>query len=83
MVNSSFRYKEKLQEQENQFSAQQVKLLDEMQRDKEKFDEERSKREAETEAALQRMHQQHQVELESKGLIQSPISKKFGISARH
>lgn len=59
------RYKEKLQEQENQFSAQQVKLLDEMQRDKEKFDEERSKREAETEAALQRMHQQHQQDIET------------------
>ncbi|XP_076235828.1 centrosomal protein dilatory [Calliopsis andreniformis] len=59
------RYKEKLEEQENQFNMQQIKLLDEMQRDRKKFEEERAKRDAEKESALQQMHQQYQQDIET------------------
>ena len=57
----SFRYQEKLEEQENQFKTQQMKLVQEIQRDRENFTKEQAKREAEMEANLQEKHLQHQV----------------------
>ncbi|KOC67741.1 5-azacytidine-induced protein 1 [Habropoda laboriosa] len=59
------RYQEKLEEQENQFKAQQTKLLEELQRDREKFGKELAKRDAEKDASLQKMHLQYQQEAET------------------
>ncbi|XP_026673726.1 centrosomal protein of 131 kDa isoform X2 [Ceratina calcarata] len=59
------RYQEKLEEQENQFKAQQAKLVDELQLDREKFGKEQAKRDAETEALLQRMRLQYQQEIDA------------------
>ncbi|CAK9803347.1 Centrosomal protein of 131 kDa [Anthophora quadrimaculata] len=58
------RYQEKLEEQENQFKEQQTKLMEELQRDREKFGKELTKRDAEKDACLQKIHLQYQQEAE-------------------
>ncbi|XP_029049631.1 centrosomal protein of 131 kDa isoform X1 [Osmia bicornis bicornis] len=58
------RYKEKLEEQESQFKAQQGKLLEELQLERENLSKERGKWEAEKEAALEQMHLRYQEETE-------------------
>ncbi|CAK9816111.1 Centrosomal protein of 131 kDa [Anthophora plagiata] len=58
------RYQEKLEEQENQFKEQQTKLMEELQRDREKFGKELTKRDVEKDACLQKIHLQYQQEAE-------------------
>ncbi|XP_076300022.1 centrosomal protein dilatory isoform X2 [Lasioglossum baleicum] len=59
------RYKEKIEEQESQFKVQQVKLMEELQTEKEKFNKDLTKQNTEWEVKLQRMHQQYQGELQA------------------
>ncbi|KAF3424564.1 hypothetical protein E2986_11290 [Frieseomelitta varia] len=71
------RYQEKLEEQENQFKTQQMKLVQEIQRDRENFTKEQAKREAEMEANLQEKHLQHQKEIENLKQQHSNEKKTF------
>ncbi|XP_053981820.1 centrosomal protein of 131 kDa isoform X2 [Hylaeus volcanicus] len=59
------RYKEKLEEQERQFKAQEAKFAEELQRDRERFSKKQDKHDAEREAALQRIQLQCQQEIEA------------------
>ncbi|XP_017762493.1 PREDICTED: centrosomal protein of 131 kDa isoform X2 [Eufriesea mexicana] len=59
------RYQEKLEEQENQFKIQQMKLMDELQQDREKLGKEQMKRDAEMQSSLQKIHLQYQQEIET------------------
>ncbi|XP_076169261.1 centrosomal protein dilatory [Ptiloglossa arizonensis] len=60
----SSRYAEKFEEQENQFKMQQIKLVEELHCDREKFVKEQAKRDAEKEDMLQRIRRQCQQEIE-------------------
>ncbi|KAK9304972.1 hypothetical protein QLX08_003828 [Tetragonisca angustula] len=71
------RYQEKLEEQENQFKTQQMKLVQEIQRNRENFTKEQAKREAEMEANLQEKHLQHQKEIENLKQQHSNEEKTF------
>ncbi|XP_076652034.1 centrosomal protein dilatory [Halictus rubicundus] len=59
------RYKVKIEEQESQFKDQQVKLMEELQAEREKFNKDLAKQNADWEVKLQRIHQQYQGELQA------------------
>ncbi|KAK1123334.1 hypothetical protein K0M31_008952 [Melipona bicolor] len=71
------RYQEKLEEQENQFKTQQMKLVQEIHCDRENFTKEQAKREVEMEANLQEKHLQHQKEIENLKQQHSNEKKTF------
>ncbi|XP_076230569.1 centrosomal protein dilatory isoform X4 [Nomia melanderi] len=68
------RYKEKLDEQESRFKDQQLKLMEELQAERERFTKEQARLVAENETKFHRLHQQCQEEAQA--LKQQYINEK-------